>query len=931
MNRVYSFIVDRPKLLLSLIALLTLFFGFHARHIRIDSSVESLLPRNDPEKTYYAEVRRLFGSDEIGVIGLVTDNIYTPAVLHKIRRLTDEIKQIDGVENVVSVTNTPDAIIEIIPSDPQALEEIRNKLAERPMYLKNLVAADGRAATINILFADLDDDEFFRRGIDQKIEAIVARENGPEKLYYTGLPHFKVYAVQALWGDLRLFLPITLLLIVVVLFLSFHSLRGVLLPVLTVVISLIWTLGIMVLAGSHLSLGSVALPPLVLVLGTAYALHMIAEYYELAKPGRSTREIVLETMRTTTTPTLIAAFTTVLGFLSLSVNRIVSIREMGVYSSIGITIAFVLSVIFVPALLVLLRLPTRTQESFAPRVTALLQKWTLAAVRYRRTVFAIALLISAFCAWKSFSIEVDSNLQSFFREHDPIREATEAINRHLVGSMTFYVMIDGPEADSITKWDTLWRTKNLQLYIDSLPGVDKTVSFVDYCEMFDRSTQEEDGDVLVSPEGQILPSPQEQEKTTFWENPERLDSVLRLIAQDREDFSRVVNQDFSRTAIVVRTNIARATDVLAMVDKIHAFARGHLPPELTAHATGNLILHSRTIADITSGQIQSLALTAGVIFVLMSAMFLSTQVGVIAMIPNLFPILVFFGLLGATGAVLNLGTNLIASIALGIAVDDTIHIMSRLNSEVRTTPDQTQALLRTLGTVGKPALYTSLLLCFGFLVLGLSTFVPIQQFGILSAVTMVIAIVGEIMLLPALLATTRIITLWDLLHMKLGKDPQQTIRIFANLRPFQAKIAALMGDMRSFQQGQAIIRRGEEGKELFVIISGRAEIRVQSNGQTRSLAELRTGDTFGVSGFVRQQERIADVIALEDGEVLVMDERFLNRIWRYPRIAARIFFNISMVQSDRFEAQLLRAGGNQTETPIATTEGGEKRAVSSPS
>jgi CRP-like cAMP-binding protein len=350
---------------------------------------------------------------------------------------------------------------------------------------------------------------------------------------------------------------------------------------------------------------------------------------------------------------------------------------------------------------------------------------------------------------------------------------------------------------------------------------------------------------------------------------------------------------------------------------------------LNVHATGNLILHSRTIADITSGQIQSLALTAGVIFVLMSAMFLSTRVGIIAMIPNLFPILVFFGLLGATGAVLNLGTNLIASIALGIAVDDTIHIMSRLNTEVRTTPDQTQALLRTLGTVGKPALYASMLLFCGFLVLGLSTFVPIQEFGILSAFTMVIGVVGEIMLLPALLATTRIITLWDLLYMKLGKDPQQTIRIFANLRPFQAKIAALMGDMRSFQQGQEIIKQGEESNELFVIINGRAEVRVQSDGQTRSVAELRTGDAFGVSGFIRQQERIADVIALEDGEVLVMDERFLNRIWRYPRIAARIFFNISMVQSDRFE-QLLRAVSDQSGARLATTEGGEKITASSP-
>ena len=394
MTRVYDLIFHRPKSILFLIFLLTGFFAYHAQHIRLDSSVESLLPKGDAEKAYYDEVRALFGSDEVGVVGIVTDNIYTQRVLEKITRLTEQIGQIPEVKNVISLTNAPDIITSVAKESTllvpdvklphAAAAELKKKLLDQPIYLKNLVSADGRAAAINIFFENLGDDEFFRRGIDDKIQALVARENGPEKLYYTGLPHFKVYSTRAMWGDLAFFVPCTLLLTVAMLFLSFRSLRGVLLPVLTVVVSLIWTLGLMVLMGSSLSLGNMSLPPLIIVLGTAYSLHIVAEYYEEARPGRSVNEVVLATVRGTNAPLFLAAFSTVLGFLSLIVNRIVSIRELGLYASIGISLAFVLSIVFVPALLIVLPPPTKRTESLSTGVTAVLHALARLSSHHRR-------------------------------------------------------------------------------------------------------------------------------------------------------------------------------------------------------------------------------------------------------------------------------------------------------------------------------------------------------------------------------------------------------------------------------------------------------------------------------------------------------------------------------------------------------------------
>lgn len=913
MERLYLLVVNWPKTLLLLLFILTCVFGVYAKDIRLDSSVESLLNQDNPDSQYYAEVRQLFGSDEVGVVGLLAADIYTTDVLHKIQRLTEALENVEGVQEALSLTNALDPIADVveppplvtqIPTEQDGLDALRETLADRPIYLKNLVSADGKAAAINIFFADMDDEEFMRRGIDEQIQAILdtERETGPEQLFYTGLPRFKVYSARAMQDDLSRFIPLTLLAIVLVLFVSFRSLRGVLLPALTILVSLIWTLGIMVLAGSSLSLGSIALPPLILVLGTAYSLHMVAEYYELARPNGAVREVVLEALKKTSPPICITALTTVLGFLSLGVNPLASIRAMGIFSSVGILIAFLLSILLVPAVLMQLRLPANPTAAFAPGVTTALRRIGRFAIQNRLSVIGAALLFAVVAVWNLSSIQVDSNFQSFFRPNDPVRQATDAINEHLVGSMAFYVVIDGEEKDVMKQWDTLRRIKDLQSYIDGLPGVDKTVSFVDYCELLDRGAQSGGGELLVGPDGEVIAAPPPDSPTTFWQEPSQLRAVMQLVAGSPTSFRSVASPDFARSNILVRTTLSGSQEISALAERISTYAQEHFPPDLKVRPTGNLILLTKTTGDIIIGQIRSLALAVSVIFVIMSAMFLSARIGLIAMIPNIFPIVIFFGLMGLSGAVLNLGTSIIASIALGIAVDNTVHLMTRLSAEVHATPDQETALLHTLGTVGKPSLYASVILFLGFLVLYFSTFVPIQEFGMLSAATMVVAFGADVILLPALLATTKIITLWEVLYLKLGRDPQKTIPLFAGLRPVQAKIVTLMGEFRTFAKGDFIVRQGEMGREMFVLINGRADARLNIDGTSKLLRTMGRGDVIGEMALIRQNQRTADVIAVDDAEAIVVDERFLHRMQkRYPRIGARIFLNIAKIVSDRLD------------------------------
>jgi hypothetical protein len=251
---------------------------------------------------------------------------------------------------------------------------------------------------------------------------------------------------------------------------------------------------------------------------------------------------------------------------------------------------------------------------------------------------------------------------------------------------------------------------------------------------------------------------------------------------------------------------------------------------------------------------------------------------------------------------LNLGTSLIAAIALGIAVDSTIHYMARLNQELRGETDQTAALVRTLRTVGGPIIYTTIALFFGFLTFALSSFVPIQNFGVLAGITMATSLGANLVLLPALLAATKIITLWDLLGVKLGRDPATTIPLFAGLRPSQARIAVLMGEMKHFQPGEAIVKRGDLGDEMYVIIDGTTEVLAGDGSGRQLINKLRRGDVFGEMGLVRHAERTADVVAAGPVDVLALDNRFLQRIQnRYPRIASKVFLNLTRILSDNLQ------------------------------
>ena len=892
--------------------LVTAVLGFYALQLRIESSLESMLPAGDPKVEYYAQTRAIFGSDDVAVVGVRARDIFAPSTIEKIARVTDEIAKVDGVEHVLSIANAVDPAADVlhpprllprIPPAPEEIEALKAKLVATPLYGKNLVADDFTGAAINVFFKNLNDEQYLDLGVDRKIMDILAARQGPEEFFYTGAAHVKQAAVELMRRDLVRFTPIALVLVLIVLWFAFRTVRGVVLPVLTVGGALVWTLGIIVLAGKTITLGTFVLPPLLLVVGSSYAIHVMARYYEQVAAGAPPDEIVVRAFARVWLPLTISAVTTVIGFGSLMVNRITAIWDLGLFAVVGVVCLTVTCLTYLPASLQLMpaRLRSARSGKISPALSENLRRLAERAFAKRREILwgAAALALVALAgAWR---IRVDSDFLYYFEPRSEVRRANEAINQKIVGSNPFYIVIDGGAPGALRRWEVLKLIKDLQGFLARQPGITSSISVVDYLEVLEAgfNKQAEGGDLLIDEQGNLVPA---EAPKPFWQDPKSLGPLLDTMMKSPETFKSVVTKDFSRASILVRTNLSGSRRIEETLDRIRRYVADRFPAQIPVTLTGTLVLLTGTTSDIVAGQIKSLTLALGIIFLVMTAMFLSAKIGFFAILPNVLPIMIFFGVMGWLGILLNLGTSLIAAIALGIAVDSTIHYMARLNLELRGETDQTAALVRTLRTVGVPIVYTTIALFFGFLTFALSGFVPIKNFGILAGVTMATALGANLVLLPALLATTKIITLWDLLGVKLGDDPARTIPLFAGLRPSQARIVVLMGELKHYLPGEAIVRTGERGDEMYVIIEGMTEVLAGDGSGRQRINQLRRGDVFGEMGLVRHAERTADVVAAGAVDVLALDERFLRRIQnRYPRIASKVFLNLTRILSDHLQ------------------------------
>jgi hypothetical protein len=391
------------------------------------------------------------------------------------------------------------------------------------------------------------------------------------------------------------------------------------------------------------------------------------------------------------------------------------------------------------------------------------------------------------------------------------------------------------------------------------------------------------------------------------DDPDLISQYTLLL--DPDDVSRFVDFDFARTVILIRGEGRGSSQLRDELRAIDEFAAANLSRDLDVTVTGEAMLTYRASDTISKDLITSIAWVLVPIFVCISLLFSSWKAGLLAMIPNVLPIVVNFGVMGFLGIPLSVATFPVSVIALGIAVDDTIHFMTRFSQETKLTSDNREAIDRTLHHELQPVFTTSVALVIGFSVLCLGEFASTRQFGFLAATTMVVAWLSDLMITPVLLATVPLISAYDLLRLKIGDQVVEGSPLFRGLKASEVKRVALLGTLTHHQAGEHILRQGEEGDHLLVLLSGAARIEASdaASGRTREIGLVGPGDVVGEVAFFTNARRTASIVATADSESLRIDAPRMRRVAeRFPKIATKVYANLAQLMGAKVERATLQ-------------------------
>jgi len=383
--------------------------------------------------------------------------------------------------------------------------------------------------------------------------------------------------------------------------------------------------------------------------------------------------------------------------------------------------------------------------------------------------------------------------------------------------------------------------------------------------------------------------------------PDTADQVAQyLLMLEGRELEKFVDFKAAAANIVVRHHLTGSGDLSALLGDIDRYVARAFPRHLSVRATGEEVLFNNASDYMAINELTSFSSTFVIIGIIHALLFMSLKAGILSLIPNVVPILLLYGFMGLVGIPLNTSTAMIATVAIGIAVDDTVHHMVTYSRRLNARHDQRLAMFDTLRAQGRPIIYVSVALAAGFLTLSASNFVATAHFGLLAAFVMLVAMLAELMLTPILIVSIPLLTVWEMVSLRMSGDVRRA-PLFTGLSRWEARKVVLLGGLREYEVGATVIDKGEIGTEMYMVVSGRVRVfDPQPDGQIRPLTVLGPGAIVGEIGVLTRQVRSASVVAETPAALLRLDLAALERIRKWsPYTAAKLFRNIARMLGER--------------------------------
>jgi len=761
---VFKWTTSYPKTVLLALLLLTVFFGSQLSNIRMETDADAMMPEDHPAIMYNDQVEDVFGIKDTMIIGIVNEQaggIFNPGTLALIKRLTENIASLKGVEavtddDVISLSTIDNIIgteggfevakfMEELPADAAAIEVLRKSIYDSGMFVGGIVSQDGTATAI---YAELENGLNNRAQVYRDIKALVAEEmgkDGPEKIYVAGRPVLEVTFGEYMAEDMQKMMPIVMVVVIIVLFLTFRSAAGIILPLLVVIGSVIWALGIMSLCGIPMFVISTQMPVILMAVGTAYSIHILNKYFQerLENPDIDRAELVLRILDEIWKPVVMTGLTTAVGFSSLITAYMVPIRYFGIFTAVGVLTAMLFSLFMIPAVLTQFNIKGRigTGNTDNPSESGLFSRWLahLGGLMFdhRRKVIIGTAVVMVFSAFGLFRISTNSSWIEGIKHSSDVYIANEVLNGKFDGTMNMYVIVEGQNPDDIKSPAILKKIDEMQADVEKLDLVGGTRSIAEYLKRMNRVMNED------RPEFEFIP-----------DSPELVAQYLFMYSMSGgpEDFDDVVDYDYRMANVWVQMKSDYTEDVTLVIDRIKAFANKNFPDDkIKINLAGRAYTSNVWVDLLIRGQMNSILFSLLAVFLITALMFRSAVAGIFNIIPIGAAMLLNFGFMALMGYPLDVSTALSSGIVIGVGIDYTIHFLSKYRLESARLNDPRQAVVKTMATTGRAIFFNALGVIAGFMVLYTSNFPANQRMGGLVSVSMLTCFLAAMTVLPALL------------------------------------------------------------------------------------------------------------------------------------------------------------------------------------
>ncbi len=740
----------RVPVIISVIAL-TALLGFFATRVKMSSNLMDLAPEKSPELIALKQNLQKFGSSRFVMISVKSDDAYSLSTLTKIKKISDEIEKLPEVEEVLNPLNATVfkylfGMLVVkksfpggqIPESREKIQKLKQEMLSEPILKNVVVSENGESLAIYIKLKDDKDPQYFR----DELMKIINKYSGPEKFYMAGSPVIESWVKDYMKRDfVRLALPIVLL-VVVVLFINFKSLRGVVLPISIMLGSIIWTLGLMGIFGKSITMVGVMLPTLILVISSSYSIHFLNQYYKDIFADqhkiRNVERAILHIGKTI----FLAALTTIAGFAALTINRIKPMMDLGVFVLIGVFIAMLLSLTFLPGVLCIVKKPRAVTyaSSEGSAMNRFFCRLGEVVILRWKIILVIAIMIGIWSALGIHNIKIDTSWKRYFKKNSQILVSQGFIKSNFGSVSTINVSLTTDEGSNIDfrNLKTLRYADKIEQWIRNRHLLGPTNSLVGYIKRANQLLHDNNPDEYRLPD-----------------NDAEMLKILLMFKMSKftKSLGNVITPDFKNANIVVRTSAANEKEVtipdLKRFEKnFREFIKENPFEGITVTLSGVDLIYVSLIDYLVRSQLTSIAISVVIVFFIIAYTFRSFVFGLFGLIPIIFGLLLNFGAMSYFNVPMDFITSMIASIAVGLGVDNSIHYLIRFSKTKHTLP-LNERIKRALVNSGIPIFFTSFTLVAGFCVLLFSSFKPILYFGLLISVTMLGCLIGVIFILPA--------------------------------------------------------------------------------------------------------------------------------------------------------------------------------------